>query len=112
VVADEQHRPVLGHVAEPAHLAPEPDARQQPQPRKVVADVVGVALVEVGDGKPARDLTGDAANEALDEVAARLAARLGRPDGDERVPLEPVARTLGAGRFLHRCGEGTATGAN
>ena len=40
--------PVLGDVAEVADLAPEPEAREQPGQRQVLADVVGVAVVEVG----------------------------------------------------------------
>ena len=48
VVADQQHRAVLGDVAQVAHLAAEPEAREQPGERQVLADVVGVAVVEVG----------------------------------------------------------------
>ncbi len=54
VVADEQDAALLGDVAQPAHLAAEVQRGQQPQPRQALADVVGVALVEVGGRDPAR----------------------------------------------------------
>ncbi len=51
VVADQQHRPLLGHVAEVADLGRGTRASTQPRERQVLADVVGVAVVEVG-GRP------------------------------------------------------------
>ena len=48
VVAHEQHRALLGDVLEAANLGAEVEARQHPQPRQRLADVVGIALVEVG----------------------------------------------------------------
>ena len=68
VVADQQDRPLLGDVAQPADLAAEVQARQQPQRGQALADVVGVALVEVGGGDAPGDLAGDSAR-----------ARSGRP---------------------------------
>src|SRR5207248_11455890 len=56
MVADEQHRPVVRDVAEASDLAPEPQAREQPQEGELLADVVGIALVEVGPrDAPLRD---------------------------------------------------------
>ena len=69
VVADQQHAALLGDVAQPAHLAAEVQRAQQPQARQALADVVRVALVEVGG----RDAAGD---EALD---ARRAPRRAPP---------------------------------
>src|SRR4051794_21433289 len=65
VVAHEQHRALLGHVAEPAHLGAEVQRGEQPQPREALPDVVGVALVEVGRG----DAGPDELRDALDEVS-------------------------------------------
>ena len=53
VVADEQDRALRRDVVEAAHVGAEVEAREQPQPRQRLADVVGVALVEVG-GRDAR----------------------------------------------------------
>ena len=52
VVGDQQHRSVLGHVAQVPHLAPEPEGGQEPGERQVLADVVGVAIVEVRGQAP------------------------------------------------------------
>ena len=38
----------LGDVAEVADLAAEPERREQPQQRQLLAELVGVAVVEVG----------------------------------------------------------------
>ncbi len=48
VVAHEEHRARGGDPVEVAHLGAEPDAREQPQAGQRLADVVGVALVEIG----------------------------------------------------------------
>ena len=48
VVADQQHRALGGDVLEPAHVGAEVDAGEHPEAGQVLADVVGVALVEVG----------------------------------------------------------------
>jgi hypothetical protein len=56
VVADEQHRALFRDVAQAADLAAEPEAREQPHARKGLADVVGVALVEVGGRDAPHDL--------------------------------------------------------
>jgi hypothetical protein len=69
VVADEQDGTVVGDVAQSTDLATEPDAREQPEQRELLADVIGVALVEVS-----------ARNAALDD-ARELAPR---PAGERR----------------------------
>jgi hypothetical protein len=56
VIADQQHRPVGGNPLETAHVGPEVERRQQPQPRQLLADVVRVSLVEIGLGHPGTHL--------------------------------------------------------
>jgi hypothetical protein len=109
VVAHEQHRPLLGDVAQAANLAAEVEARKQPQARQRLADVVGIALVEVGRRHAAHDLGRERPGQALGERAAR--ARLGAllvlaaqaPVAD-RVGAVAVARRGGGahGRADHR----------
>ena len=48
VVADQQHRALLGDVLEAANVGAEVEAREHPEAGQRLADVVGVALVEVG----------------------------------------------------------------
>ena len=48
VVAHEQHRALGRDAVEPAHVGAEVEAREHPEARERLADVVGVALVEVG----------------------------------------------------------------
>ena len=48
MVADEQHRPLLGDGPQAADLAAEPQAAEQPHAGQRLADVVGIAFVEVG----------------------------------------------------------------
>ena len=82
VVADEQHRPVLGDVAQAPDLAAEVQAGQQPQPRQLLADVVGVALVEVGGaGSGAGPATATPRTRRVGRLRARprLAPSGGRP---------------------------------
>jgi hypothetical protein len=81
VVADQERRSVLRDPADVPDLSPEPDARQQPGERQVVADVVGIAIVEIG-GQPAPDLAGDPGD------------RTGERPGEG---LQPLARGTGVG---------------
>ena len=67
VIADEQHGSGLRDVAEPADLAPVPQAGGEPQHRQVLPDVVRVTLVEIGPRDPPRRLVGDLAQQATDE---------------------------------------------
>ena len=69
VVADQQHRPLLGHVAQAAHLGAEVERRGEPQRRQVLADVVGVSIVEVRARDLALDLPGDATERPGDQVS-------------------------------------------
>ena len=85
--------PFLGHVAEAADLAAEPEARQQPQARQRLADVVGVALVEVGGG----DAAGD---EALERAEAAAGVALARDAGDVWVAVAVAGRGGGHARSL------------
>ena len=64
VVADQQHGPRVGDVAQPAYLAAEPEAGQQPHQRETLADEVGIALVEVGARDAALRLLGHAPQHA------------------------------------------------
>jgi hypothetical protein len=48
VVAHQQRRATVGDVPEATHLAPKLRRREQPQPRQVVADVVGIAFAQIG----------------------------------------------------------------
>ena len=81
VVADEQHRPLVGDVAQAADLAAVPEAGEQPHQRQVLADVVGVALVEVGardpplrPGWPTPRRAGSAASRRRSRCASGLAS--------------------------------------
>jgi hypothetical protein len=71
VVADEQHRPLLGDVPQAADLAAEVEARQQPQARQRLADVVRVALVEIGRRHAADDLARDGPDQPAGERSPR-----------------------------------------
>ena len=71
VVADQQHRALLGDAVEAAHLGAEVEAGEHPQPRQRLADVVGVALVEVGGGHAPLGLLGDRGEGARREARAR-----------------------------------------
>ncbi len=59
VIADQQDRPFVGDVAQPAHLAAVPEARQQPHQRQPLADEVRIAFVEVGAGDPLLGLSAE-----------------------------------------------------
>ena len=61
VVAHQQDRSVVGDVAQAPDLAAEVEAGQQPHPWQRLADVVGVARVEVGGRDALLDLGGQAA---------------------------------------------------
>ena len=61
--------PSSGTLPEAAHLAAEPDRGQQPQQRQLLADVVGIPLVEVGLRDPLRRLGGHAAGGAREQRA-------------------------------------------
>ena len=96
--------PVLGDVAQPADLAAEVEAREQPQAREVLADVVGVALVEVGGGDPR--LPGQPRPPRPIRAGRSRAAAPGRPRraGGARAliaGLATVARAVGARRLAH-----------
>ncbi len=67
VVAHHQHRALGRDALEAAHLAAEPEAREQPQAGQRLADVVGIALVEVGLGHAQLRLAGDGAEGAADQ---------------------------------------------
>ena len=68
VVADQQHGALGWDVLEALDLGPEVEAREQPHPRQRVADVVGVALVEVRLRDAALDLLREGAAQDGDEV--------------------------------------------
>jgi hypothetical protein len=69
MVADQQHRPFLGDPLHVPHLAAEPDARDQPGEREVLADEIGIAVVEVG-GQAALDLVEEASQQGGTPEAA------------------------------------------
>jgi hypothetical protein len=71
VVAHQQHGPLLGDVLEAAHVGAEVQAREHPQAGKRLADVVGVALVEVRGGHAPLRLLGDRADHAGDHLGER-----------------------------------------
>ena len=107
VVADQQHRPVLGHVAHVADLGPVPERRQQPGQRQVLADVVGVAVVEVGASAPAAARRPRAPSALAGRPAAgpeRAAARAG-----DRPP--PARATAPSGAQAGRSPRAAAVGA-
>ena len=56
VVADQQNRALGGDPVEPADVGAEVQRREQPVARQLIADVVGVALIEVGLGNSGEDL--------------------------------------------------------
>jgi hypothetical protein len=96
VVSDEQDGPVGGDLLHALHVGSEVEAREQPQARQRLADVVRVALVEIGQRDAALQLVGQDAPERLHHVLALLgtqravAARRMRP-----VPCAlPAHRTL------------------
>ena len=89
VVADHQHRALLGDVAEVANLAAEPEAREQPEQRQVARGVVGVAVVEVG--REARCRRDARAPGGRSPAAAPPVARRGRS-----AAREPPGRSPGA----------------
>src|SRR5258705_7188325 len=95
MVADEQHRTRFGDVAQPADLAAEVEACQQPEPRQRLADVVGVALVEVGDGDAVLNGACDRAYEAPGESRRRRALRRGLVLADLAVGRVAVQRPCG-----------------
>ena len=72
VVADEQDRPLLRDVPQAADLAAEPQAGEEPEARQALADVVGVALVEVGARDSQLDLLAHARDQEGDEPARRV----------------------------------------
>ena len=55
VVADQQHRPLGRDPLQPAHVGAEVEGGEHPEPRQLLAQVVGVALVQVRHG----DAVGD-----------------------------------------------------
>ena len=75
VVAHQQHRALGRDALEAAHLAAEPEAGEQPQAGQRLADVVGIALVEVGLGHPRLDLARDGAHRAADQRGGVARAR-------------------------------------
>ena len=83
--------PSSGTLPEAAHLAAEVQRAQQPQAREALADVVRVALVEVGGRDPARD-------EALDgaQHGAEQAAALRRAASSSAAAAQPAARGVAA----------------
>ena len=93
VVADQQHRPVLGDAPHVAHVAAEPEAGEQPDQRQVLADVVGIAVVEVG-GEPVLDALEDRAGDGAQQRATGA-----RGSGDTARGIAPVAAPflIGAG---------------
>ncbi|MBJ7608082.1 MAG: hypothetical protein JF887_01445 [Candidatus Dormibacteraeota bacterium] len=56
VVADQQHRTVLGDVLHAADVGAQVQAGEHPEKGQLVADVVGIALIEVGPGDAPADL--------------------------------------------------------
>ena len=94
VVAHQEHGAGLGNVAEPPDLAAEPQAGQQPEPRQALADVVGIALVEVGAGYARLDLLAHAGHEPGGEAARRLVVARGA--------MAVVARRWGDSGFAHQ----------
>ncbi len=114
---DQQHRPLLGDVPQAADLAAEVQAGEQPQARERLADVVGIALVEVGR----RHAAGDLAREGLEQPPGQRALGLGlgallvagaqapSPTGLLEWPLRDVAVALMAEGIIG--GVSTASGA-
>jgi hypothetical protein len=104
VVSHEQHGALLRNVLEAAHVRPEVEARKHPEPGQPLADVVGIAFVEVGAGDPALRLLRDRADQppamraiedgtAAAPAAARAAASGPDPFDDSRevsVVMPPV----------------------
>jgi hypothetical protein len=56
VIADQQHRPLGGNAVQATHVGPEIQRRQQPGSGQLLADIVRVALIEVGLRDARRDL--------------------------------------------------------
>ena len=60
VVADQQHRPLRGDPLQSAHVGAEVEGGEHPEAGQLLADVVGVAIVEVGSRDPGGDQVLDA----------------------------------------------------
>jgi hypothetical protein len=84
VVADQEHRTLLGNPLHVPHLAPEPDGGHEPGEREVLADEIGVAVIEVR-GQPALELVDEAA-----EQRRFPGATLGRTPGISPVCALPL----------------------
>ena len=56
VVADQQHRAFGGNPVQARDIGPEIQRRQQPRSWQLVADIVGIPLIEVGFGDSRHDL--------------------------------------------------------
>ena len=83
VVAHEQRRALGGDAVEPAHLGAEVVAREHPQAGQGLADVVGVALVEVGFRDARLRERGDEPARRASR-ARRLTGRRSAPPADRR----------------------------
>jgi hypothetical protein len=77
MIPDEERRALLGDVAQVANLAAEPEARQQPDGGQVLADVIGIAVVEVG-GQCILDPGGERARQRPSGTGAGRGNRTGR----------------------------------
>ena len=111
VVPHQQHRPLLRDVLQAAHLGPEVEAREHPEAGERLADVVGVALVEVGARHAALGLLGHRGDQPAGHLgerrrrarprpaAARAAASGPAPFEDSREVSCGHAARLAAGRI-------------
>ncbi len=70
VIADQQHRALPLDVVQPAHVSAEIEAGQRPQPGQRLANVVGVALVEIGGGDEVRQPPRDRADRPGEQAAS------------------------------------------
>ena len=105
MVADEQHGSLARDVVQAADVGAEVEAGQRPQSRQRLADVVGVALVEVGGGDEAADPLRDRADGGGHEPADRRAADRGDGRPSAGLGLREPAVLGHAGRVLHGAGQ-------
>ena len=112
VVAHQQHRALLRDVLEPAHVGAEVEARQHPEAGQRLADVVGVALVEVRSRHAPLSLLGHRGDQPARHLRERRrGAHRARRGARRRLGAGPVGRLArGLGGHAARRAAGRISG--